>query len=438
MDITLYNFNKRTNSLKRPNTQGINKTVTLKQEVSLFHPIFILKEYVESYNYIKWGSRYYYINDVRYIRTNYIELSCDIDVLATYRNQILNSSQFVLYSSSTYNKWIVDSRLSLSALKNVTSSTATIFTESTHYILEYVTSSPTFGPSGCVVITSQQAYDLAQTFSNTDFIETLVNLQKSLNSAYDAFLRATRVPFNCGSGVSQNIVLGSYSTSVSGEIPDLAFQIKISVSIPWQYNDFRNLNPFTSVLLFLPGYGYMELNPSDLIGQDSISITLNVNGATGVGTYQIGNLASCNANFGTNVSIGTVSQNASAVIGGASSMIIGGATGNGAVVGAGLLQGAIGSIQRSVGSTGGIGGSYVYTSPSGISNFNKVHLYVISHNTNVDPSNLTEKQGRPLFEVKTLTSLSGYCQCMNASVDVENEQMNDTINNLLNGGVYIE
>ena len=183
MNITLYNFNKRTNSLKRPGTQGVIKTVTLKQEVSLFHPIFILKEYVESYNYIKWGSRYYYINDIRYIRTNYIELSCDIDVLASYRTQILNSSQFVLYSTSTFNKWIVDSRLSLSALKNISSSTATIFTESTHYILEYVTSSPTFGPSGCVVITSQQAYDLAQTFSNTDFIETLVNLQKSLNSA---------------------------------------------------------------------------------------------------------------------------------------------------------------------------------------------------------------------------------------------------------------
>ena len=68
-----------------------------------------------------------------------------------------------------------------------------------------------------------------------------------------------------------------------------------------------------------------------------------------------------------------------------------------------------------------------------------VTLESCCHGTTIEPSAMAEKYGRPLNKVVTLSTLSGYCQTTYASVEVNaSNEIIDEINNLLNGGIYIE
>lgn len=111
MEITLYNFTKRRNSTKRP-SKGILVNVNLKEGCSHYNPSFILTTNPTNYSYLSWGTWYYYISDIVNTRNGVWTISCEIDVLATWKDDIKSTSAYVLYSSSNYNTDLIDSRLS--------------------------------------------------------------------------------------------------------------------------------------------------------------------------------------------------------------------------------------------------------------------------------------------------------------------------------------
>ena len=57
-------FTKKPNSTKQPSGSGTQLDVRLKENCSVLNPIFIVNGYNLSHNYIKWGSRYYFIDDI--------------------------------------------------------------------------------------------------------------------------------------------------------------------------------------------------------------------------------------------------------------------------------------------------------------------------------------------------------------------------------------
>lgn len=77
-------------------------TGTLKAETSILDPIILVKaDNVNSYArcnymYIAEFSRYYYINDVRSVRNDIIEIRAHVDVLYTYKDRILENNALVL------------------------------------------------------------------------------------------------------------------------------------------------------------------------------------------------------------------------------------------------------------------------------------------------------------------------------------------------------
>lgn len=446
MNINLYNFSKRTNSLKVPaSSSGQGLSVRLKETTSLFNPTFILNTNPSSYNYVSYGNYYYYINDIRYIHNDVYEVDCVIDVLATYRSQILNTSAFVQYSSSKFNDGIIDTRLSTQDTVAYHINSALLLTNgatgrSGTYILSFATSQPNLGPSGCVWVDGGTAMRIAEALNSQGFNDFLKEFDKQFNGAYDSLLSCRYVPFNWtgDSQQSRNIVLGGYNTGETGYIPSKQVGYSCSINIPWQFSDFRNLQPFTSLLLYLPAYGFLELNPNDFIGQSSINIQLIVDGVTGEGTYVIGNVSRVTCMFSNEISVGT-SKNS--MLGGISSIINSGvsiAEGNYANA-IGDIIGIVNSQKRQIGNTGSLGGGSSVLTTLYSRDWKNVHLIAITHNTNVAPSNLASRQGRPLMEVISLSDLTGYCQCINASVAVNASQsIIDQINSYLNGGVYIE
>lgn len=110
MTINLYNFSKRQNSTAQPSGSGTAVTCTLKENCSLFNPVFQL---AASYataekNYVKWGTRYYFVKDIVYETNSLASLYCEEDVLASWKNAIGTSTQYVLRSASSYDGTIID------------------------------------------------------------------------------------------------------------------------------------------------------------------------------------------------------------------------------------------------------------------------------------------------------------------------------------------
>lgn len=113
-NVTLYKFNKRPNSTKVPNVAGTVIPCVMKSISSVITPIIEISDprgstYIPLYNYayIPDFERYYFIEDVRYdVGVWTLFLRCD--VLATYKDDVINSRQYVLRSSSDYNNDLVD------------------------------------------------------------------------------------------------------------------------------------------------------------------------------------------------------------------------------------------------------------------------------------------------------------------------------------------
>lgn len=76
-----------------------------KQDTTLMHPTFILKTdkkvYNANYVYCSTTGRYYYIDEFVAMSGGRMAINCSIDVLYTYRAEILNSSAWVLRSAAT-------------------------------------------------------------------------------------------------------------------------------------------------------------------------------------------------------------------------------------------------------------------------------------------------------------------------------------------------
>lgn len=84
---------------------GTVSNVILKDETNLMEPTFILKTnpvvYNANYLFCEFTSRYYYIESIDALSGGRIAIHCKIDVLYTYRNEILNSTTWVERSDIT-------------------------------------------------------------------------------------------------------------------------------------------------------------------------------------------------------------------------------------------------------------------------------------------------------------------------------------------------
>lgn len=439
MIITLYKFKKRVNSLKIP-SGGTNKEVVLKEKTSLYTPTFRVSFNPNGYNYLKYNNYYYYITDIAYVRSNIFDIECNIDVLASFRSEILSTTAYVVYSQSSFDDRIIDTRLSTVDTAKIKSSSALLLTDGDQinptFVLEYVTSKPPNGVSGIVWLNAANAIALANQLGSEDFKTWLKENEKELQGAYDSVLAMRQIPFNWTGGIGASIYLGSWNSGISGFYPLPVKKYETNINIPFQFSDFRNQSPFTSLMLYLPAHGFVEINPNDVIDKSSLNVKLSIDGFTGSGTYIVENLYKGDANFAIEVSVGTIKGNslgattsAVGVLGSLASGNLGGAVASG-------INGIISSQQRSLGTTGkSTGGASIYASPS---DWRNIYLYSITHNTNQEPSSIAITNGRPLNKNVKLGSLSGFCQTVNASVACSNSELSEQVNTYLNGGVFIE
>ena len=369
------NFSKRQNSTKQPDTTNWEELeVTLKGGTSIEQPTLTLKHNFFNYNYVVFRDRFYFVDDIVALRNDLYEVSLSLDILATYKSEILASTQFVSYSSVSGGTWLADTRIPV--LKNTvvrTDSTALpFFLNEGYYILSCI------GKVGSCLyalsLTNLKALIASIAGGNDDFQQDAINrvnnyfggqppqtaeealyafaqvstqndiLGKAYGNAPSCLRSCVYVPFVVPAvGGEPSIYLGNYSTGVPGVVVSAKpVTDSVTVSIPWYFpnGDWRR-GYCEQVYLYLPLVGMVSVSSDNLTHTNSITINYSYTVTDGTVAYQVvaGNeiIGSYGGSCAINYPLG-VNQQASAgqvtqsIMQGAVQTVSAGITGN--VVGA--------------------------------------------------------------------------------------------------------
>ena len=481
-----YTLSKRHNSTLQPTGTGTSVTLNLKGGSDLLTPVFLLNSAsVPAFNYVLFEGRYYFVTGIKSVRDQLYEVSCAVDVLATYKAAITAASAYVLYYTHTNNE-IVDHRLSTKTAITVKKSTEQFNNLGTgeSYMLTAIGISRTsvfacdksavdelFVNQTLVDISNDYAAeinDIHTTIASFNFTTTYEML-KALWDVWFTWLNksgkvtnsvlfcddAQKFVKNCFvlpiekshiGGTSHNIKLGKWDSNSDGNMgfPRIVHD-SATLTIPWPtgISDWRRNEPYTEIYLYIPYIGMVNIPASQCIGCASLTVNVAIDTYSGVASFVV-NLSNgtCIGQYSTNIAapyaIG--SSNISLTEAGASLIEIGmgvGAAAAGAG-GGGIINGALGLVNSikpfpaTIGSNGGA---------AGMGLGNTVECFTVFHDTAVNPHNQSAIAGEPYNGVMSLGSVpaNGYVQTSGASVagsmtDTEREQ----INQLLDGGIYIE
>ena len=447
------NFSKRINSTKQP-TSGTNiSTVALKTPCSIETPVFILNGISDSINYIKWGSRYYYVTDVTWLTNDNIQVSCDLDVLATYKSNILNTKAFVEYSDYAYNSSLLDPRLSTQYNTVQAVNTAAIgFTSGAgSFMLTCVSDSGVAVTYICDAIALRLLGAEISSGINDTIADTFI---KRFGSVYACILGCTWVPFDySGLGTADTIKLGGYDTGINSKYlwPLYNYASDITISVPW-LNSGDNIarRETEHIDLYLPGYGSTTLSPSAINYASSLTITPYYDRTGGL-AYVVKNGTGFKAIYSCNVGVPiAVTQFTESVRGKLIGTLTGGAdyayqrnleiphnTINTAISGfMAKINGRASSVGAVASSVGGNGGG---ASVADMQYDPYIRITNTGYTYSEDQADMEDRYGRPEFAVHTLTSFTGYVQTNGASVDIPGyEEEKNKVCALLNGGIFIE
>lgn len=464
---------KRKNSTLQPSL-SISYDCILKDATSVNNPTFIIQDpsFDVNVNMAKWDNRYYFIEDIISFRNNIWEVSCKLDVLATYKSEILSTTAFIIYDS-TANTEIPDNRLPIKTTKVVQTATAAcpFVPDGGCYILSLTGAGGTTGvykvtesQLGALIDDLQHVTDNIFDFNNItpptrpstqDLWDWLGYIGDYLKYMFDCAVRPISqifgsgnipenirecrfLPFDIGvTGTPIPIYLGTFITQQSlGKLVTETVVRSTTVSIPWQATDYRRRSPYTEIYLYLPYIGMTRLSSENLIGQSGITVDYCIairdgslictisSGGEVLGQYS-GNVSASVPVGVSNISLGRTAQS---IIGVAASV----ATDSLATFGMASIQYA-NSVTPNYSSLGGLDGI------AAIGTNQNITCYTVFHDTIAAPNQNLSVIGSPTMYSKSLGSLTGYCQCSDAHVTAPADgHILDEIDSYLNSGFYIE
>lgn len=423
ISITVYSgFTKRINSTKQP-SGGTSKNVVLKEDTSVIRPHFIISGFDTSWNYIVWGSRYYFVEDIVILSNTQAEYICALDVLATYKSVIGSSTEYVTRAASSYNPYVIDTKYPALADTDLSSLYLTgLSVNSTGiYVLGVVggdaTNSVTYYTLGVGGFASLMGALFNTSYLNASDIS--VELQKELVNPFQYIVSCYWFPFTAQqiAGDMAQIKFGWWDSGVyGGKLADSDRVVSLEATFaPPRHpqaatrGQYLNDAPFTRYTLNCYSFGSIPLNPSPFVDGDAGAIEIDVDIFTGVAQMYVAcagsRLFTTISQFGVPIQI---NQNTANVVGGAISALSGAVSlGLGNVVGgaAGVMS-ALESLFPQVQTQGANGSKVAFLqTPNIVAEFRSI---AEEDNTTI---------GRPLCAPRTINTLSGFIQCENVDVD---------------------
>lgn len=452
MNITVWsNFSKRVNETLQPGG-GQSIDVKLKDNCSIENPVFLLATGggMPDYTYAAAFGHYYFVNDIVSVNASMAEMHCKQDSLATYKGEIGATSAFILYDTSA-NTEIPDTRLASKATPTIQSNSSLFFSnfslqgtvvctvageeQSTAYAISPVQVHNLIPNAKAQIegLFPAKGADINDTFFDT-IIAAVVQIISSGNLAGN--IQDVRwLPFTISGGTPEVIKNGQYVTGIGGE--PISFQASrvvtdtVTVSIPWQFTDWRNTEPYTQVYVKIPFVGFVNIPASTLKGKTSLSLFSSLDKITGDMAMELragGDIiATYGASTAAKIALGNSSQNLGNIVN--SILQAGGAALRADV--SSVFSNMAQAYQPLTMSVGGI------SSAAAVGLGGQFEVLTVCHDTTVDPSSVSSAMGTPAMAVKTIGSLSGYVQCQNASVrgNMRAEDRSE-INGYLNSGFF--
>ena len=447
MILRLYkNFQKHENSTKLPNTSYTEMNVTLKKATSLMNPTFLISgvDLSVNYCYLVDAGRYYFVNDITLGNADMYELSCSIDVLASFKSQILSKTYLIERSARFYNTEYNDPYVSVTQ----------------QVVTRHQRSTPTglTANNGCYIVRIAGGDEDGVSTYAVDTLDTLsaiFNPDKYFSTSDDSWIQMVgNFVFN-----PYDYVIGLYYCPISFD-KIKQYATAQPVKIKWfntgilayklhqrsilsqsnvidecdnNYNDFRKYNPRFSVYhLDIPSIGLIPISNNDVT---NLRYTIAINLDTGDAKIwlfksdSLNTIATYNTNLYSSLQFGSDKQSVTSILGSTINAVGGFASGNIPLGVAGALQ----TIDNIVVPTPSIGGS---AGGIGLLYNSSFTMYCENYGTGtIDTINL----GRPLNERRLLSTLSGFTKCSGVSIDIAcTAEERTKINSYLNGGFFIE
>lgn len=481
MQIKLFKISKRNNSTKRPNYDGNDFECFLKDSTSVVAPVVIMeftyhtKYYDYNYAYIPDFNRYYFITDIISSGKTW-EISLTTDVLATYKDTIGSSSLYVLRSAAAWDGRIIDTYYPVMPTHSEQHQHYDGFDTYVNdidngcFVLGIVGAENDGHNIGSVryyVMPRNSLYKLVDALLNIlndnpqsfDFSDLTEGLQRSLVDPLQFIKSCVWLPVTYIEVADENYGSMKVSMSVDGwtigsalePIPnydvstkpayverDYVFQL---IAHPWtgSRGKYMNVSPYTKITLDCPPFGAFDLDTTVLSDASALTARIKIDVITGTGVLEV--YADDVLLQRTSSQIGVPVQLSQAVTG-----IMSGLSGMGSGLLSGAMSllsgnwfGAIGGLGSTIGSATdmmkptvtSVGGSGGFVDMSGGISVHYLFYYPVDDDL--------QNAGRPLCEVRMLSTLPGYQLIMDGDVQISGTAGEQAaVKEFLEGGYFYE
>ena len=481
-----YSFAKKDNSTAKPTGDGAIRRGELKTGFELLAPVIKLADAGSdpptwNYVYIAKLNRYYFIRSWSF-DSGFWYASTAIDALATWKTEIGQQSLYVTRSASSYDGSIIDGAYPTTAECTIT------------YNNSY---DEPFGGGGCFIVgvvggansvgaisyyamsggsfSALIGYMLGDhQYMNIDPDELSAELQKAFINPSQYIASCLWIPVSVGSvpgtGVG-SISVGWWSFSVGAvQIDPLSAKVggQYALAIPKHplaatRGKYLNLGPYSDYTVTIFPFGSFTIDPMRLQDQSTLNLRAVMDCCTGEAVLYItcdgAPIKVVNGRYGVPVPTGQISYQITSLGGAATAAGMASAAGAGAhshdfmaaakdfwykisndevvdvrqaVFGSSPIKNEI--ISSAVAALANVD----YSGQMGSNIYGVVPISITGKFLDLVPEDLQHK-GRPLCQVKTINTLSGYLQVADADIEINcTSAEREIIIGYLLGGIYYE
>lgn len=470
MQIDFYvNFTKRKNSTKRPVESGIvaKHTLTgyLKEPCSVMNPVINIQNIpvqnapcVMTYAYIPTFYRYYFVKDWTW-NDGLWTVSLEVDVLATYRTHIGETTAYVERCASAFNTYVMDKLYPTTLEPNIldyfinagwnnvtpsngcyvvgiiSGSSSTVTGSAVTYyamtisqlanLIDYLLSDQYINDAGFTTVNTEGvSHNVAKSLLNPlQYIASCMWIPKTAQSIGESSPRAITVGYY---SISTSIAQGYWmSDTVTGFNCDISFPTHPDSATRGKY---LNYFPYTKLTCFMPPFGQFPIDAQYFEDGDKIDFQVTLDVVTGKAVLRVRKKDS-NSNtqnvYETTGMMGVPIQLAQ--------------------VANDLIKSTISTISAISNAVGAVGqaytGNYIGATHSGLMVLQSIgnaidaqFPQVVSEGTNGSFASFRNsswitalfhrpvdediaEQGRPLCELRRIDTLSGYIKCGEVTID---------------------
>lgn len=465
-EVKTYNFNKKTNSTKRPLETDVidtfNATV-LKEQCSIITPaikinVGVTALTIPNYVYIPIWNRYYFVTDIQWERGLWT-MRLTVDALASWKTEIGLQSLYVTRCAQRYDGNIMDNLYpakSTPVYTNVINDSAweTTNLQNGMFVVGVAGQNTTYYKFSYGALQLFLEYILGDLYAQ-ELTDNWASVFTSLNweaNPLQYIVSINWFPFSTTVTGTSSIRVGFVDVPVSASEVDGSGLVFFSLTLtPPEHpqasfrGSYLNNAPYSSYDLFYPPFGQIQLDPTLIANTDSLDLLVGVDLRTGKGTLTILDNdntvltswihAQVSLPYQTTQIMTQGTFDLSKAVGMVGSMAPAMATGNPMVAGTSLISNSVSALgdyargkipsSRTIGSNGGMNalrGSITLQC--------EFKQLVSEDNTS---------RGRPYCQTVQINELSGYILVSDADIEIPAmEAENQEIRSYMEGGFFYE